>query len=305
MKTLKNRTKDFTASIVIPNYNGEKLLEQNLPGVIAAFNYKPNRIKEVIVIDDGSKDASVKVIHEKFPEVRLIKHRVNRGFSAAVNTGARMAYGSLIVLLNSDVYPENNFLEHIFSHFEKNETFAVSFHEVGYGWAKGVFRNGFIEHEPGQEGQEPHITFWVNGGTGIFRRTIWMKLGGMDEKLFSPAYWEDLDLSYRAAKRGYGLFWEPKAKVYHQHEATLSLLPLGFINRVRERNQLLFIWKNLTSTALFRKHLIGLFKRIITHPGYLLIFLSAIGFLGKVLRTRRIEIKEAKISDEAIFNRFK
>ncbi len=132
-----------------------------------------------------------------------------------------------------------------------------------------------------------------------------MELGGMDEKLLSPLYWEDLDLSYRAQKRGYELLWEPKAMVTHEHESTVKKLPIRYVQRIQERNQLLFIWKNLTSRILFRKHIIGLLKRAATHPGYLLIIFSALRFIFKVIKARNIEAKEAKISDEAIFNRFK
>ena len=71
-----------------------------------------------------------------------------------------------------------------------------------------------------------------------------------------------------------------------------------------ERNQLLFIWKNLTSTNLLRKHVAGLFKRLAKHPGYIRIVFAAMIKVGTVAKARKREIKEAKISDEAIFSRF-
>jgi GT2 family glycosyltransferase len=150
----------------------------------------------------------------------------------------------------------------------------------------------------------PHDTFWVSGGSGVFRRNIWMKLGGMDEKLFTPFYWEDVDLGYRALKRGYGLSWDPDAKVLHLHESTISRFPKKYTQKIMERNQLLFNWKNLTSTNLTKKHVAGLLKRMAAHPGYIRIFFAALGKIGVVLRERKKEIKESKISDEAIFSRF-
>jgi len=292
-------------SIVIPNFNGEELLRRNLPSVLAAMGEAGNQIREIIVVDDGSKDASIKILKEEFPLVKVIKHTVNRGFSAAVNTGVRMSKGDLVALLNTDVAPEKNFLENVLLIFKDEKVFAVSLHEKGFGWAKGLIEDGFIVHRPAEESTTSHRTFWVNGGSGVFRRKTWMELGGMDEKLLSPLYWEDLDLSYRAQKRGYELLWEPKALVSHERESTTKKLPLRYVQRIQERNQLLFIWKNLTSQILFRKHILGLLKRVVMHPGYLFVVFSAIRFLFKVLKARNIETKEAKISDEAIFNRFK
>lgn len=296
---------NYSISVVIPNFNGEKLLDNNLPVILNAKENQGNQIIEIIIVDDGSTDRSVKLITSKFPQVKLVKHKTNRGFSAAVNTGVRTAKGDLVCLLNSDVTPGNNFLESVFPHFLNPKIFAVSLNESGeFGWARGTFIDGFIGHSPGVKTQAPHDTFWVSGGSGVFRRRTWIDLGGMDEKLFSPFYWEDVDLCYRALKRGYKLIWDPDTKVEHVHETTINRFSKKYVNGVMERNQLLFIWKNLTSTNLFRKHLIGLVKRLVKHPGYVKIVLMAMGKTAVLVKARGREVKEAKISDEAIFSRF-
>lgn len=294
----------MSVSIVISNFNGEKLLKKNLPYVLKTMEHKANKIQEIIIVDDASQDGSVKLIKSKFSQVKLIKHRINRGFSAVMNTGARSASGKYIALINNDVIPEIDFLEHALPHFKKKNVFAVSFHEIGYGWAKGKFEDGFVGFEPGKEDDRVHESFWVNGGSGIFRRDVWMKLGGMDEELLSPFYWEDIDLSYRAAKRGYKLLWEPKTKVHHKHETTMKTLPRRYVARIKERNQLLFMWKNITSPNLFRKHLAGLLKRSLKHPGYLRVVFIAALKMRRVLKARKKEKKESKVSDEAILARF-
>lgn len=291
-------------SIVMPCYNTAELIRKNLPLVLEASKNPENNIIEVIVVDDASQDASAEVIKKEFPEIRLIRHRVNRGFSAAVNTGARMAKGELICLLNSDVIPEKNFLEAAIPHFDKKETFAVSFHEKGYSWAKGDFRGGYLNHSMGKESPEAHSSLWANGGSAVFKREYWMALGGMDEKLFTPFYWEDIDLSYRAYKRGFIILWEPNARVEHKHESTIGQLSKSYTLKIRERNELFFIWKNVTSAHLFRKHLAALFSRMFRHPGYLRIVFLAILKAGSVSRARRKERKEATVSDETIFARF-
>ena len=294
----------LSVSVVLPNFNGEELLKKNLPHLLAAKENKKNRIKEIIVVDDGSWDGSVKLLKSFFPEVKTIVHKINRGFSAAVNTGARASKGELILLINSDVLPEKDFLVSVLPHFSDSAVFAVSLHEKGYGAAIGGFTDGYITLAQAPETKDSHESFYVSGGSGVFRRKIWMELTGMDEKLLSPFYWEDIDLCYRAAKRGYKLLWEPGGIVTHKHESTISKLSKEYVARVRERNQLLMIWKNITSARLTSKHIAGLFKRIIRHPGYLRIVLMAAGRFGIAMAKRRREIKEAKISDEAIFARF-
>ena len=294
----------LSVSVVIPNFNGQDLLKKNLPSVIKAYKNKRNSIKEIIVVDDGSKDGSVKFIKDNFPEVKIVKHTKNRGFPAAVNTGSRTAKSTLVCLMNTDVVPSSDFLESTLSHFEHKNVFAVSLNEKGFSWAKGTFKNGFVLHSPGRESEKNHDTFWVSGGSGVFRRSMWMKLKGMDEKLYSPYYWEDLDLGYRAAKRGWKLLWEPKAKVVHEHEKTMSKINKNYRARIQERNQLLFVWKNITSFVLIKKHIRGLARRVARHPGYLRIVVMAFLRLRFVRAARRVEKKESKVSDESIFAKF-
>ena len=301
----KEEKRKLKVSIVIPNYNGENLLLENLPYVIKAKDNSKNRILEIIVVDDASIDQSVKIIKRNFPEVKLIKHTKNRGFASSANTGVRTSKGELIVLLNTDVIPEEDFLEPVFRHFKNSGVFAVSLHEKGYGSARGVFKNGFIQHEPVSESKKTENTFWVNGGSGVFRRYVWLKLGGMDEKLLNPFYWEDVDLSYRALKSGYGLLWEPKARVLHQHGSTIGKMPLKYRQRIQERNQLLFIWKDLTSKRLVKKHIVGVVRRVFRHPGYLRIVLMAMFRIRSVMKGRKKLRKIFKISDEAIFAIFR
>lgn len=291
-------------SIIIPSYNNERLLEKNIPHVLNAQKNKNNNIIEIIVVDDASSDGSVNLLKKEFPEVKIVKHKINRGFSSSVNTGARTSKGDLIMLLNTDVIPEEDFLVSTLPLFKNNGVFAVSLSEEGYSWARGEFKDGFVGHGVGAKTKKVHNTFWVNGGSGVFRRDYWMNLGGMDEKLLSPFYWEDLDLSYRALKRGYKLLWDPNARVEHKHESTIGLLPQKQVGRIRERNQLIFIWKNITSPILMRKHIVGLLKRVLRHPGYIRIVFMALTRIGVILKARKKEKKDCKVSDEAIFARF-
>jgi GT2 family glycosyltransferase len=292
-----------TISVVIPNYNGLQLLKENLPKVISSTK-KYDSDSEIIVVDDASTDTSISYIRKVFKEVRVIKRKENRGFSSAVNSGIRNANSDLIVLLNTDVVPKGDYLDNAVDLFKDPMVFAVSFHEEGFAWARGYFKNGFVEHENGGVKSIVNDTFWVSGGSGIFRKKVMQKLGGFDEELFNPFYWEDLDLCYRALKRGYKLLWDSKSQVFHDHELTIGALPKRKRELILQRNQLLFIWKNITSKTLIKRHIKGLISRILSHPGYMKVVVSALFRLKTCLKRRRVEVKEAKVSDEAIFAKF-
>lgn len=290
----------------MPNINGKTILEKNLPKLFAAVDNPKNNISEVIIVDDGSWDDSVEFLNKNYAaKVKLIKHKKNRGFSAAVNTGVRASRGELLLLINTDVIPEEDFLETVLTHFKNPRVFSVSVHEKGYGSAKGYFGDGYIQLAMGDENDKAHQSFYVSGGSGVFRKNIWKELNGMDEALLSPFYWEDIDLCFRAAKRGYINMWEPQGNVVHQHESTISKFPRSFVNRVKERNQLLVIWKNIHSKNLIRKHILGLLNRLVRHPGYIKVVIMALMRLPIALKHRRKEIKESVVSDEAVFAQFK
>ena len=295
----------LTVSVIIPSFNTQELLKENLPAVLKAKEDQRNNIVEIIVVDDASPDDSVSILKTDFPEIKTIVHKKNKGFSASINSGVKEAKGDLLVLLNTDVVPEKNFLVSAISRFENENVFGVSLHEKGYGWAKGKFQNGYIVHSPGKEDGKVHNTFWVSGGSGMFSKKIWRKLGGLDEKLLSPFYWEDLDICYRSQKRGFNLLWDPKAKVVHNHESTMSKLSPKYVQRIKERNYLLINWKNLTSSNLFRKHMVSVISRSLRHPGYIRIVIMALFKLRIVKKARKKEVKESRVSDEIVFSKFK
>src|SRR5258708_6183481 len=102
----------MSVSIVIPNWNGRALLENNLPTIIKASKNKENKISEIIIVDDASSDDSVTYLKKNFAkEIKLVVHKVNRGFGASVNTGVRSAKGEFVVLLNTDIIVSDNFLQ--------------------------------------------------------------------------------------------------------------------------------------------------------------------------------------------------
>lgn len=289
--------KKDSISIVIPNWNGRDLLAKNLNKVLLS---NPD---EIIVSDDGSSDGSIELLKESFPNIKLHTHH-HVGFGENCNIGVCLAKGDIIVLLNTDVVPSKNFLDPLKKDFKDPKVFAISLFESQWSWGLGRWKNGIVEHEPGRESKEKHISFWASGGSGAFRKKIWEELEGFDS-LYAPFYWEDIDLSYRAWKRGYKIIWEPKSIVEHQHAGTIgSCFPKEYIETISQRNQLLFVWKNITDSKMIKEHIRWLLKKIIREPRYLkIVFLALFKFI-KVMKNRSVEKKQKKVKDREIFDLF-
>lgn len=286
-------------SLIIPNWRGRKLLEKNLPKALKVG------FDELIVVDDASPDGSVEFLKKNFQGIKVLQHSKNKGFAQTVNDGVNAATGDIIFLLNIDVVPEADLVEHTLKHFaQDNSVFGVSLHEKGFGWALPSMNKGFVAHKPGKETSSPHITFWVSGGSGAFRKSLWNKLGGLDTML-SPFYWEDLELGYRAWKRGWKLVWEPKALVLHQHESVINpaFFNARFLQWIKDRNQLLVTWKHFTLKELVFSHFPALARRL-TKPGYWIVLFLALLRLPQVAKGRIIERREVKLSNEEIFEIF-
>ncbi len=287
-------------SIVIPNWNGKERLRRNLPKVLDVVG-----VDEIIVVDVGSTDGSVQILEKEFPQIKVIKRYKNSGFSSTVNLGVKESKGGLVFLLNSDAIPDKNCLKHTLMHFDNPRVFSVGFNTGGsWSWAK--FEDGYFWHFQSKEKtMKTHETLWASGGSGVFRKDIWENLGGLDE-LFDPFYEEDLDLGYRATKRGYINLWEPKALV--EHGKTKGVIEENFssssVSEVAQRNQLLFIWKNITSDKLQRIHQIALVKKLILNPLYWKIFLSAFIKNNEIQKKRMIEKRQEVISDEEILKKY-
>ncbi len=301
-------------SIIIPNFNGRVLLEKNLPVVLEAIDFYKKNTKsdvEIIIIDDDSTDDSVDFL-SKQKDITVLSNAKNLGFSSTVNKGIKNSSGDIVVLLNTDVSPEKDFLISLIEHFSDEKVFAVGCMDksreegkiVLRGRGLGEWRRGFLVHRRGEV--NTHSTLWVSGGSGAFRKSILEKIGSLDE-LYNPFYWEDIDLSYRALKSGYRVMFEPKSVVLHEHEKGIiqSLYSKREITSIAYRNQFIFVWKNASGRTLI-SHLEWLgyhyVKALLRGDGaWFNGFFQALFLLPSVLNSRKSVQKHfTKTDDEVI-----
>jgi GT2 family glycosyltransferase len=115
----------LAVSIIIPNYNGEQILPRALTSVTEAVRAYAGQ-NEIIVVDDASQDNSIDLISQNFPNIKLVRHEKNKGFSEAIHSGVQTAVYPIVILLNSDVYPDRHFIDPLIRWFDREDTFSVS-----------------------------------------------------------------------------------------------------------------------------------------------------------------------------------
>ena len=242
-------------SVVIPNYKKHPLVD-NLSQVLKAC---PGC--EIIVADDASPDDTVKFLKKNFPRVKGVVNQKNLRFAATCNAGAAAASGDVVVLLNSDVAPKKGFLKPLLTHFNKDKkVFAVSCLEIQFALGKKSFsgknrcwfERGFLNHAaaPIVNFKKPALNCWGTGGSMALDRKKFMDLSGFDT-IYAPAYWEDIDLSWRARQQGFRILFEPRSRVFHNHETTnISVFGQKRLSTMAYRNQLIFVWNNIRGRRL-------------------------------------------------------
>lgn len=267
-------------SVIIPTYNGKKLLEKNLESVIDAMREHD----ELVIVDDCSTDDTVIWLVEKFQlikdedraeftefvfrgmgefskkkiQVTLVQNKKNERFGASCNKGVKFCAHELLFVVNNDVKPHPQVFEKLIPHFlnmhgSAHQLFGIGCLEVQIVNGKEEnagkntlwFQRGLFVHAKATQFTSGE-TAWVSGGSGMFNKHKWLELGGFDLR-FYPAYWEDIDLSQRARERGWDVLFEADAVVEHHHESTnQTAFGRDQIEIMSFRNIILFTWLHTT-----------------------------------------------------------
>ncbi len=297
-------------SVVIPSWNGRPLLEEHLPSVLDAAAGIAGT--EVIVSDDGSTDGTEEAISRRFRPARVVRRGRNGGFGPAANDGVAAACGAVVILLNNDVTVAPGTLERLAGALEASpETFAAVPSIVRRRSTEDEARTrirlrfGVVSTSIGEDtGTDPA---YACGGAMAFRRAEFLALGGFDS-LYAPFYWEDVDLSYRARKRGRRILHVAGARVDHDHGRTIGeRIDRRRVAEIYERNRLLFTWKNLDDPALRRTHMVLLPLKLAwdlaAYPAFVRGFRDAWALRPALVPARRRERAEATIGDRELLTR--
>lgn len=240
--------------LMILNYNGRELLADCLPSALAAAGAF-GRPCPVVVVDNRSSEGDVDFIHSHFPQVETVLAEKN-DYLFSLNGAVAGRSEEVVIILNNDMTFDEGFIAPLLDHLRHPEVFAVSARVLDWdreavitARSQLVRRRFWYSLKRTFDDSEPCYTLYAAGGAAAFRRAMFLELGGFDP-LFRPAYYEEVDLSYRAWKRGWKVIYEPSSIMIHRRAATLGRQHSKMrLRRMILRNQVLFNLKD-TGTAL-------------------------------------------------------
>lgn len=261
-------------AIVILNWNSVEFLRRWLPALIRTTL---GQDAEIIVADNASSDGSVEMLEREFPQLRRIVLDSNYGFTGGYNRALAQIDSEYYLLINSDIEVEGNWLKPLIDWMDSHPECGVcgpklhKLKDMGgaylrtddfeYAGAAGGYidRYGFpfcrgrvlsrVETDHGQYGATDSL-MWVSGACMMTRRSLWERLGGLDERFF--AHMEEIDYCWRAQLAGYRICMVPESVVWHLGGGTLPQSS-PFKLKLNYRNNLLMLQKNLPATIGIRK----------------------------------------------------
>ncbi|WP_405267469.1 glycosyltransferase family 2 protein [Methanobrevibacter sp.] len=239
-------------SVVTPNYNGERFLKTFLE----SLDNDSDHIGEVIIVDNGSSDASLDYLKSNtfnFPLV-LIENKENLGFSPAVNQGILKAKNDLIFSINNDTEIKEGSIKALIDLISSgDDIFSVQAKMLQYdnkeliddvgdeynllGWTKKTGEN----HHSSEYVTVKDI-FSSCAGAAMYKKSVLEEIGLFDDNFF--AYMEDVDLAVRSRIHGYINLLCPDAIVYHIGSATSGSRYNEFKVRLAARNNVWVVYKN-------------------------------------------------------------
>ena len=205
-------------SVIVPNYNGEKTIRKCIQSILDN-SYKDF---ELIIIDDCSKDLSMKIIESfKDPRIRILKNKKNYGASKTRNQGIKIAKGHIILLIDSDMYTDKNCIsQHLSAHNTINTNIVAGsiqgIHKTIIGQADD-FCNWWTSIP---QSRSKFINKLHVPTTNLsIKKEVFSKIGYFKEEL---KYGEDSEFSHRAIKNGLKIYFKSNIIAYHIDRSSLK-----------------------------------------------------------------------------------
>lgn len=244
---------------VIPNLNGEDSIEK------CVNSLKAQTIKNrIVVIENGSKDKSLTILKKNYPDIEIIENSKNLGFAGGVNQGIEKAIdlgAEYVALFNNDAVADKNWLTGLVEVMQASPKVGIVAPKLLSSDKKHLdstgdqYTNWGLPYPRGRreldDGQysKPERVFAASGGASLYRVSMLKEIGLFDEDFF--AYYEDVDIGFRAQLAGWKVAYEPSSIVYHKIGATSSKIP-GFTTYQTIKNLPWLFWKNVPSKYLFK-----------------------------------------------------
>jgi len=173
---------------------------------IKQANYPPDKL-EVIVVDNASADGAPEMVEKDFPEVKLIRRKINNGIGGW-NDGFAIARGEYIIVLDDDAYPAPDAYYNIVKFFGQNQRCGIL--------AMGMIHGFNSESAPicFKCAWDDTVALGFSGGTAVIRKKVIEEVDGYDEHLFLGAH--ELDFAIRVLDGGFEIKHTHKIMCFHK-----------------------------------------------------------------------------------------
>ncbi len=195
-------------SVVVPVYNGESTIKACLESTLA-LDY-PHEKLEVIVVDDGSTDTTLRVL-KAFP-VRLVSKK-HGGYPSSMNAGIKESNGNVVLIVDSDTYVEQDYLLKIVEELEDHKTGIVSGYVATKPNAKFWARVIGFESEDRYDQMTSKYVDFITSTCTVYRKEVFDQVGLFNEGLKRGS---DEDLAQRASNAGWKIVLRKDAVCYHE-----------------------------------------------------------------------------------------
>lgn len=207
--------------VVVPSFNNAKLLADCLASAerdLAASGLAG----QIVVVDNASWDGSADLVMANFPGVTLIENDVNMGFSVACNQGGRVYQSRYVLLLNNDATLRPGALRALVELADAKPRLGAATGRLMSAEGRERYPASQFWQRWTTPPQTVHELKWVPGTAVLLRREALDAVGWLDEAFFF--YNEDLDLSLRLRKAGWGLWYCPTAAIEHREGGSSRLI---------------------------------------------------------------------------------
>jgi GT2 family glycosyltransferase len=222
-------------SVIIVTFNGK----ENLARCLASVYRQPYRPLDVVVVDNASSDGTPEMVSAEFPEARLVRNSVNRGFAGGNNDGVSRASADICILLNDDTEVETGWIPGLLSEFLTPNTGAVTSRVVTDGVPPEYYSmNGSVNYLGYNIMRVFHdltTVFFAGGASLMFRRSDF-ETPFLEEYFL---YHEDVFLSWLCRLRGLEVRMCQESVVRHRGGATTRKHPSRAVTFYQVRNRLL------------------------------------------------------------------
>jgi GT2 family glycosyltransferase len=292
-------------SIIIVNWNGKKWLQKCL----ASLYMQTYGDFEVILVDNNSIDDSLNFVRTNFSDVRIIESKHNLGFAGGNNLGIKNASGEFVLLLNSDTWLDESFLEKIHSFYMLNKYDVIAPVEADYSGKLldySVHRTIDLFGHPYFKNSNKK-SFYLQGVCLFFKKSLYTETGGLDENFFM--YFEETDWFWRLNLLGKKYATVQDIKVNHFGSGTSGVGIAYNTSLWRNQNALQMLIKNyylhnllwILPIYLMQNILELLFFSMLLKPriaySYIEGWLFNIKNLKRTIRERRWVQQRRKVND--------